>query len=662
MTMLKGKEMKRSVLSAGCMAVAATAAICGSLLAQSPETVKVSDFGYDGEDSTVFIRKALESGARKVILDRQAGPWYTLPLKMPSNIEFVLEPGVELVAKRGAFRGKRDYLVELSGATNVTIRGGEGSAFRMWKYDYQKPPYVHSEWRYALRISNCGNVLVENLRFVRSGGDGIGVSGKDITIRRCVCDDNHRQGMSVFPVENLLVEDCVFSNTRGTAPQAGVDIEPDGAKGTLKDVVFRNCVSYGNAGNGFEMFLINMTRQSGPIDITFENCRSWGNGKNDTTLSCTSAAGKEPVGGKVRYVNCVLGPSARRCATFSNISGDAVDIEFDGCVLYGDRSAAGRPAIVTTVARPSQGVVDGLAFNNLTIMQPVTNAWFACVGEGAGSPAKRVKGRVRIVDEDGFAKDEIINEAWVKANIPVFDGGRPLPARRELPSAADISVRDRFPGEMDAVAPVAMVSPSSVVFFADRPGPCRFVMRQIPDRVKKVRRPVKIEPVGMAVRMKASDLNMDAPDTNSTEVVFNAPSRGFYRLKIARWAAKLMIEKSSVPLAFDLSQTQMRGYSPKGDPIVIGVPFGGADSTFMVSGGMGGRYKVRVSGADGKTCAEQEIADRVFVAHGTKAEKPELRRLELNAQGERNARTLTFDIYGAPPYLFLTENKFWEFK
>ena len=191
------------------------------------DSVKVSDFGYDAADSTDFIRAALTSGARRVTLDRQAGPWYTLPLKMPSNVELVLEPGVELVAKRGEYKGLRDYLLELPYCTNVTVRGGAGSTLRMWKRDYQGPDYKHGEWRYALRIHNAVNVLVEGLRIVESGGDGIGVTGENITIRNCVCDSNHRQGMSIFSVKNLLVENCVFSNTSGTPPQAGVDIEPD---------------------------------------------------------------------------------------------------------------------------------------------------------------------------------------------------------------------------------------------------------------------------------------------------------------------------------------------------------------------------------------------------------------------------------------------------
>ena len=80
---------------------------------------------------------------------------------------------------------------------------------------------------------------MEGLTIVESGGDGIGVTGKNITIRKCVCDRNHRQGISVFSVENLLIEDCVLSNTSGTAPQSGIDFEPDHPNEILKNVVMR---------------------------------------------------------------------------------------------------------------------------------------------------------------------------------------------------------------------------------------------------------------------------------------------------------------------------------------------------------------------------------------------------------------------------------------
>ena len=53
-------------LLASAATVAFAAAIAASASEVTASEVKVSSFGYDGEDSTEFIRKALASGARKV--------------------------------------------------------------------------------------------------------------------------------------------------------------------------------------------------------------------------------------------------------------------------------------------------------------------------------------------------------------------------------------------------------------------------------------------------------------------------------------------------------------------------------------------------------------------------------------------------------------------
>ena len=69
---------------------------------------------------------------------------------------------------------------------------------------------------------------MHGLRVEETGGDGIYVLGySNIHISDCVLDRNFRQGMSVINVSNLLVERTTFSNTDGTAPMAGVDMEPD---------------------------------------------------------------------------------------------------------------------------------------------------------------------------------------------------------------------------------------------------------------------------------------------------------------------------------------------------------------------------------------------------------------------------------------------------
>ena len=625
------------------LAAASVAAACAA------DAVKVSDFGYDAADSTDFIRAALTSGARRVTLDRQAGPWHTLPLKMPSNVELVLEPGVELVAKRGEFRGLRDYLLELDHCTNVVVRGGAGSTLRMWKSDYQGPDYKHGEWRYALRIHHAENVLVEGLTIVESGGDGIGVTGRDITIRNCVCDRNHRQGMSVFSVRNLLVENCVFSNTSGTPPQAGVDIEPDSAKERLENVVFRNCAAYGNAGNGFEMYLVQLRKPSGPVSITYENCRSWGNNRNDTTLTCRREPDGDAVGGVVRYVNCAFGPS-RGNVSLSSIPAGAVDVEFRDTVIT---NAPGRHAVGVSVADPLQGRPDGISFDNLTIHGATPEGWFHCSGSGVGNVGA-VRGDVHLVGADGVRRDVAIDRAWVERNIPVFDGGQPLPKRRGAPEASSVKVVDDAPGEMVNVAPVTVLDHTPLVFFADRSGVCRFVARQVITVRGRAPsdRPLTISPVGGGRKA-----NVAVPGTEPVEISYKAPRRGFYRISAPKWGSRLRIDRSSVPLAIDASGGR-----------VLFAPFGAKsfDLSFEADGSpwvatMHGsdyyRFAVSVRDPRGADCGSSGCVSDQLVARGEGA-------AGLCAVRFARASTPHFDfirmgLYGARGFLFLTPGKRW---
>ena len=129
-----------------------------------PESVVASSFGFDGNDSTEFIQAAIDSGAQKVIVDKQATPWVVRPLTLRSNLELVLQEGVEIVAKPGEFASKGDVLLRAANVSNLTIRGeGAGATLKMRKHDYWAAPYEKSEWRHGLSILSSSNVRIENL-------------------------------------------------------------------------------------------------------------------------------------------------------------------------------------------------------------------------------------------------------------------------------------------------------------------------------------------------------------------------------------------------------------------------------------------------------------------------------------------------------------------
>ncbi len=95
---------------------------------------------------------------------------------------------------------------------------------------------------------------------------------EDITIRNCVAYDNHRQGLSVISAVNLLVDNCQFANTWGTAPEAGIDLEPDTEKQRLVNCVIRNSTFENNNGNEILVYLKPLTTNSEPVSIRFEHC------------------------------------------------------------------------------------------------------------------------------------------------------------------------------------------------------------------------------------------------------------------------------------------------------------------------------------------------------------------------------------------------------
>lgn len=643
------------------LVAAALAAGCGTV--REENAVKISSFGYDPADSTRFIQQALDSGAKKLVLDKQAGPWVTLPLKMRSNTELVIEPGVELVAKRGEYKGLRDYLLELPYATNVTIRGGAGATLRMWKKDYQGPDYKHGEWRYALRIYHCKNVLVEGLNIVESGGDGIGITGEDIVIRNCVCDRNHRQGISLFNAKNLLIENCVLSNTSGTPPQSGIDIEPDTNKERLENVVLRNVVASGNAGCGFELYLNNLDNTCSPIDVRFENCHAIGNSRS-ASVNGGGSRTTNFVKGRVVFDNCLFEGAVNQAINVSAAVRDGYDVAFNDCVVSNAFPGKTGADVRIGANNLAQGNPDGIAFNNLKIYQPTARNWFACSRGGVGPRSDRVTGYVEVIGPDGKREQVTLDAAWRKAHLPEFNHGRPLPPRATLPAAGQVTAVDARPGELAELQPVTLLYGARTIFFMEKPGKARFTARQV--NVVKGRELAKKPLTITYVRedgKKGKTWKIPVPDVKETPFEFDAPKAGFYQLEGPNEGTRFQLMKSSVPVAIDFAKkSQMTARlgvkpfslwfdAPEGRPWAV---LTGGDDYY--------RFKLNVTDPSGKTIDATDIVDTAHVVNGEATFPAGLYRFDFSRAALEHYDWVNLDVYGAPPYLFLCEAKRWRVK
>ncbi len=320
------------------------------VLSGEEKTANAAWWGFDPEDATEVLQAAIDSGAKTVIVPYKGDPWIVRPIRLRSHLKLVFEPGVLILAKEGEFHGGGDSLFRAVDQSDITVTG-YGATLRMRKKDYQSDAYKRAEWRMGLSFSGCQRIRIEGVRCESSGGDGIyiGSSGKnrwceDVVIRDVVSHDNHRQGISVISAVNLLIENCRFSDTSGTPPEAGIDLEPDSADERLVNCVIRNCVMENNQGHAILVYLKPLTKESHPVSIRFENCVSrMGHSANlspesftDNTLRgwsgmAVGAVRDDGPQGTVEFINCTAENTGKEGAKVFDKSADGVRVRFVNC-------------------------------------------------------------------------------------------------------------------------------------------------------------------------------------------------------------------------------------------------------------------------------------------------------------------------------------------
>ena len=590
--------------------------LAGLAAGASGEEVKVSSFGFDPEDSTRFLQAALDSGAKRVVVDRQAGPWITTPLfGRRSDQEIVFERGVELRAKKGAFRGRNDCLMRLTSVTNVTVRG-YGATWRMHRADYDAAPYAKGEWRHSLSILSAVNVTVEGLTFVESGGDGVYVADDGRTCRPCrnvvlrdlVCDRQYRQGISVITVDGLLVERCRMVNTFGTPPAAGIDFEPNAAHEELSGIVVRDCEFGNNQGYGFEFYLGQLDASSRPIDAVFENCRSYGN-RGGFWLG----NGKKPtfVTGSVELRKCTVENEKGAAVTLVRKPKTSVRVAFRKCVF----SNCGSEVELHTKFF-GDAPVEGFAFDDCTFKAPVE--------------------RPRIVRKGASLNASDLPEA--KPFDPA--GARPF---------------DNAPGRAVRLAAVRLRCNARYRFHAADRGRVEFSGRVIPlGRSRVPGNPLRVRDASGAVIATVPCPKAKADTPFAVEV----PAGGFYLLEADVGNHAFELTASSAPVAVEVSgapqsilaSTAKMGFRVSGSSAVA-LGFAGADKVE--------RVHATVRDPSGRVMFDKDrILDWEIYRTPDDAAQG-LWSVELSPPADSPYEDNYLAILGGQPELFLTEEKGW---
>lgn len=140
------------------------------------------------------------------------------------------------------------------------------------------------QWGHGIALEGVSNYRIENVECTQCWGDGVniqvshngdGIETSSKTISgHCMygrlinvnSHHNRRQGMSIGGALHLEVINSIFSNTRGSNPQSGVDIEPNKPVNLAAHILFQNCCFSSNAHQG-----ITVSGESA-YDIEIKNC------------------------------------------------------------------------------------------------------------------------------------------------------------------------------------------------------------------------------------------------------------------------------------------------------------------------------------------------------------------------------------------------------
>jgi hypothetical protein len=148
----------------------------------------------------------------------------------------------------------------------------------------------------------------------------------------------------VISAVNLLVENCVFSGTWGTPPEAGIDLEPDTESQRLVNCVIRNSLFENNNGNQILVHLDPLTSNSAPVSIRFENCLARmtearltppepgpTNGLAGVAGISVGAIRDNGPRGSIEFLNCVTENTGKEGARLYDKSSTSARVRFVNC-------------------------------------------------------------------------------------------------------------------------------------------------------------------------------------------------------------------------------------------------------------------------------------------------------------------------------------------
>ena len=213
---------------------------------------------YKGE--IIYIEKKLPQN-----YDKTGKKDYTAIIQKTINENpFVVLPNFPLLINKDGLLIPSDRIIYFQKKSKIIYAGPaltrESDVLKIYKTKNSKiynPTIVGSryskekqsgEWSAGIAIYEAENIEIYNVNISQTFGDGIivGDQSKNVTIDGGWIDLARREGVSIISGINLKIKNLTISNTHGTLPMCGIQIEPNFPTDYFINIDIRNITGYNN--------------------------------------------------------------------------------------------------------------------------------------------------------------------------------------------------------------------------------------------------------------------------------------------------------------------------------------------------------------------------------------------------------------------------------
>jgi len=205
-----------------------------------------ANFSKKGDvDYTNFIQKAVNS-EKKVILPNFPIAVNFKGINLQSNSILQFQEYSQLIMLPN---NKENYgLLNIRNKNNVTIISPNLLG------DREAHIGKTGEWGMGINILSSSNITIKKPKISKFWGDAIYLgrdksgktSNEDIIITGGVLSNNRRNGISIISAKRLTISYITIKDTKGTAPEAGIDLEPNDNIEELQNIILQNVTTVGN--------------------------------------------------------------------------------------------------------------------------------------------------------------------------------------------------------------------------------------------------------------------------------------------------------------------------------------------------------------------------------------------------------------------------------